>query len=333
MTDWRALPKVELHCHLLGVIDAPMLARLREQGDPLLVEPGELQRAYPVSDLATFKRWLEMLKPYQAANIGLMRPILAAHISNLIAQGIVYTEIMVSPTMFPRTGAEMVRAVHQWREWTLELERGEIQVEYVMVIPRTLAFEVLELDTQRFLELRRANAIVGVALVGVETGESIQRFARAFNRWRDAGLGIEIHAGEHSGPESVRDALDHGKPNRLGHALSAFQDARLLESIKRSNVHLEFCVTSNLRTAAVYKTSMHPISKARGLGLSFSINTDDPGAFQCSMQSEYELLAGALGFTTADFNTVFKNSLAARFQPQLRHKLAQMRKEAKPVEA
>jgi len=36
------------------------------------------------------------------------------------------------------------------------------------------------------------------------------------------------------------------------------------------------------------------VAKARNLGLDFGINTDDPGPFECSMESEYELVAGCL---------------------------------------
>ena len=54
-------------------------------------------------------------------------------------------------------------------------------------------------------------------------------------------------------------------------------------------------------------------------GLSYSLNTDDPGAFDCSMESEYETVAKAFGFDPADFMGVFRQSLAARFEPRLRY--------------
>src|SRR4051812_2865358 len=81
-----ALPKVELHCHLLGVVGPGLLRRIRDGGDGILVEPSSLDAAYPVNDISSFKRWLEVMKPYQAATPEAMRPILAAHVSSLIAQ-------------------------------------------------------------------------------------------------------------------------------------------------------------------------------------------------------------------------------------------------------
>jgi len=319
MTHWLTLPKVELHCHLLGVINPILLQRIWCDGGPVLVEPNMLEAAYPVSDLAAFRRWVEMLKPYQAANVEAMRPLLAAHVANLIAQHVMYAEIMLSPTMFPRELPALLAAFHRWREWTLELEQGRIQIEFIMVIPRTLDPDALEHDTATFIELYHKGLIVGVALVGLETGESIQRFASSFRRWREVGLGIEIHAGEHSGPASIWDALEHGRPDRLGHGLSAFQDRALLDYIRRHNVHLEFCPTSNLCTGAVQHIAQHPIGRAKMCGLSFSLNTDNPGAFESSLQDEYQAVAEAFAFNAADFMAIFRHALAARFQPQLRY--------------
>ena len=313
------LPKVELHCHLLGVVNPPLLREIRQCGGSILLEPSTLDSAYPIHDLGSFKRWVEVLSPYQSSTPDAMRPILAAHITNLIAQHVVYTEIMISPTMFPREFGALFEAFYCWREWAYELERGQIQIEFIMVVPRTLDPDLLRRDTETFVELYREGLIVGVALVGPENGESIQRFASSFSRWREAGLGIEIHAGEHSGPESIREALKYGMPDRLGHSLSAFQDPVLLDELRHTNVHIEFCLTSNLRTGAVKQIGEHPAGRARELGMNFSLSTDNPGAFECSMTSEFHLAMEALGFGPDDFNTIFQNALAARFERKLRH--------------
>jgi aminodeoxyfutalosine deaminase len=313
------LPKVELHCHLLGVIDPALLRQIRHCGGAILVEPAALDAAYPIYDIGSFRRWVEVLKPYQAAPLEATRPVLAAHIANLIAQRVVYSEIMISPTMFPRELPELLEAFHEWREWVYDLERGQVQIEFIMVVPRTLDPDVLKRDTETFVSLYREGLIVGVALVGPENGESIKRFAFSFARWREAGLGIEIHAGEHSGPESIWEALRYGRPDRLGHCLSAFHDSDLVDEIRRRKVHIEFCLTSNVRTGAVMQIKEHPVGRAKDLGMSFSLSTDNPGAFECSLTSEFRLAMEELSFKTDDFKTLFQNALASRFQPKLRY--------------
>ncbi|HYR90226.1 MAG TPA: hypothetical protein VE422_39500 [Terriglobia bacterium] len=319
MSDWLEQPKVELHCHLLGVISPALLRGIQQGGGSILVEPDDLETLHPVSDLASFQRWIDVLKPYQNPTPELMRPILESHVGALIAQHVVYAEIMLSPTMFPLENQALLTAFHRWREWTFEMEKAAIQIEFLVVIPRTLSPEALERDTALCIELKRENLIVGVALVGVESGASIQPFGPSFQRWRDAGLGIEVHAGEHTGTESVWEALEYGFPDRLGHAISAFQDVKLLEQLRSAGIHIEFCPTSNLRTGAVPDIRQHPIGLAKERGLKFSINTDDPGAFDCSMTSEYQRAADNFGFTSEDFRAIFDNSLAARFTPRLRY--------------
>jgi len=319
MSGWMDYPKVELHCHLLGVIDPPLLRAIEQRGGRILVRPDDLERLHPVRDLASFQRWVDLLKPYQSAPPALMRPVLEAHVENLVAQHVRYAEIMLSPAMFPQERRDLLNAFHRWREWAFAMEQGRIQIEFILVVPRTLGPEALARDTEHFIALKREDLIAGVALVGIETGSSIATFRTAFARWRAAGLGIEIHAGEHGGPASVRDALEHGPPDRLGHAVAAFQDPELVDQINSTGIHIEFCLTSNLCTGAVTSLARHPLRIARDLGLCFSLNTDDPGAFGCSLTGECARAAEAFGFSSDDFAAVFRNALEARFERRLRY--------------
>jgi adenosine deaminase len=313
------LPKAELHCHLIGVINPDLLKEIQKGSGSILVDPEVLDAAYPIYDGQSFKRWMNVVKPYQSNAAESLRPVLAAHISSLIEHQVVYSEIMISVTMFPSEISSLLRAFHSWREWVYELEQGKVQIEFVMVVPRTLHADALVRDTETFISLYREELIVGVALVGPEDGKSIERFAPSFTRWRGVGLGIEIHAGEHSGPEAVWDALKHGKPDRLGHAISAFNDLALLDEIRRADIHIEFCLTSNICTGAVRSIQNHPVDLARKLGMNFSLSTDNPGAFECSMTSEFHLASQAFSFDRHDFEAILGNSLASRFQPRLRY--------------
>src|SRR5207247_481664 len=116
------------------------------------------------------------------------------------------------------------------------------------------------------------------------------------------------------------DALEYGFPTRIGHGVAIFEDPRLLGRIQELGIHVEMCPTSNVKTGSVPNIEAHPVRLARDLDLSFSINTDDPGAFECSMNSEYELLEQLFGFQEDDFARVYANSLEARFQPRLRYR-------------
>jgi adenosine deaminase len=47
--------------------------------------------------------------------------------------------------------------------------------------------------------------------------------------------------------------------------------------------------------------------------MNFSINTDDPGPFGCSMLSEYALVAQTFGLTGTDFDRVYVNTIRSGF--------------------
>jgi adenosine deaminase len=171
---------------------------------------------------------------------------------------------------------------------------------------------------ERILTLYREGLVVGVALAGPERGNPVKPFRKTFERFHKAGIGIEIHAGEWCGPESVWDALENGYPDRIGHGVSLFQDPELIDVFQERGIRLELCPTSNLKTGSISRIEEHPVGRAKELGFHFSINTDDPGPFECSMESEYELLSEVFGFEGDDFQRIYAHSLEARFQPVLR---------------
>ena len=81
---------------------------------------------------------------------------------------------MVSPAMFPQERpSALLTAFQRWREWAFEFEQSRLQMEFIMVIPRTLVPEKLQSDVATFIELHREGLMVGVALVG-------ERLARVF---------------------------------------------------------------------------------------------------------------------------------------------------------
>ncbi len=313
----KVLPKVELHCHMDGILDPGMLRDLRRNDPAFPILPEEFERAYPIGNIQSFFGWWNFIRPIEGA-LTYYYPTLGKHIERLKAQGVRYAEVMIAAGELPSDSGEAVEEVRAFRDWVNRQEAGEIQIEFLVAIGRHRTPEAAGKLAGCILALHKAALIVGVALAGPEIGYPVRPFQRTFARFHEAGLGIEIHAGEWCGPESVWDALEHGYPDRIGHGVSLFQDSRLIDLFGERQLHIEFCPTSNLKTGSIAHLEEHPIGKARQLGLNFSVNTDDPGPFECSMASEYELLTRVFGFEESDWQRIYDNSLAARFQPDLR---------------
>lgn len=310
------LPKAEIHCHLDGTLDPAMLREIVQRDPAFPVIPDEFEKAYPIEGHEDFFDWWQFTRAI-SDRLDYFYPILDRHLARLKAQNVRYTELMIPSSRIARDSAQAVDEFGRFRAWIDQQEAEQIQVELLIGIGRNKSAEDFEDTGELILALHRAGLIVGVALAGEERGNPVRPFQESFTRFHEAGLGIEIHAGEWCGPESVWDALEHGHPNRIGHGVSAFQDPRLVEAIRERAIHLEMCPTSNLKTGSITALEAHPIVKAKALGLSFSLNTDDPGVVGCSMLSEYELVSHAFGFGEGDFRHIYANTLQARFQPEL----------------
>jgi adenosine deaminase len=311
------VPKAELHCHLDGILDRTMLRDIRRDDPGFPIDPHEFEQAYPVHDLKSFWNWWRFIDPIEG-ELDNFRPILGQHIARLKAQNVRYAEVMLAHGELPRDPAEAVDKVRAFRKWVDLQEGGDVQIEFLVANGRNCSPEDMAQRGEKCLALYKAGLIVGIAIAGPEQGNPVKPYQKTLARLHEAGIGIEIHAGEWCGPESVWDALEHGYPDRIGHGVSLFQDHELLERVQERRIHIEICPTSNLKTGSVSSIEAHPIRRARDLGLSFSINTDDPGPFECSLASEVELLASAFGFDEDDFRRIYENSLEARFQPELR---------------
>ncbi len=307
-------PKVELHCHLDGILDYNMLLDIQQEDPSFPIIPGEFKQAYPVTNFESFINWWNFTKPIEG-KLKYFRPIISKHIERLRAQNVKYSEIMIPcGKLLSCDKIKTVERVSLFRDWVDNLESDDIQVEFLIVCGRNRSSEELEERVERILLLHENGLIAGVALAGLEKGYPVKPLHKFFTRLHEAGIRIEIHAGEWAGPESVWDALEYGYPDRIGHGVSLFQDEKLIEIIKERQIHIEMCPTSNLKTGSVSRIKEHPVQKAREIGLNFSINTDDPGPLGCSMESEYELLSEVFGFENDDFQRIYVNSLAARFQ-------------------
>ena len=310
--DIPSLKKVELHCHIDGIGHPELLRELQQRGWAVGVPPEVLAGAYPVHDFDSFVHWMETAEGLEGSLSGFL-PLLQLHLERLRQQNVVYTEIMIGSSELHPDKAQMMAEFQHFKSQIRDMSQGEIQVEFLQAFARQISPERLKNLSERILMLFEAGLIRGIAIAGPEKGHPLKPHHRTLARLHAAGVPIEIHAGEWCGPESVREALEYGFPDRIGHGVAVFQDQELLKSVQDRQIHLEICLTSNLKTGSVAHLHEHPVRQARELGLNFSINTDDPGAFECSMNSEYQLLADHFGFQAADFERVYQNSLQARF--------------------
>jgi adenosine deaminase len=303
-----ALPKVELHLHLEGAAPPEFIRGLSKE------KSIDISGIFDASGGYRFRDFWDFLKVYEAACTTLQTPrdfarLVAAVLEDRAADGVVYAETFLSPDFCG--GGDM----SAWREYLAEMEeaarpfRGTIELRGIVTCIRHFGP-----DRARRTALCAAETagqfVTGFGIAGDERTGKPGDFSWAFDCAREAGLRLTAHAGEWGGPESVRDALDALRPERIGHGVRAIEDLALVDRLAEAGTVLEVCPGSNVALGLYPTFAAHPVARLREREVVVTLSTDDPPFFHTSLKKEYEALARAFGWTESDFRAM--NAAAAR---------------------
>jgi adenosine deaminase/aminodeoxyfutalosine deaminase len=165
-------------------------------------------------------------------------------------------------------------------------------------------------ETLRLRELY--SSLLGIGIGGDEVNYPAKAFWEVFHRAKAAGLRTTAHAGEATPPSAIGDAISIGA-ERIGHALRLMEDPTLIASLQCSQLPLEICITSNLRTRCCRSLEDHPLRRYFDAGVMVTLNSDDPAMFETTLLGEYEIAQTAFRFTQAEMKTLACNSFASSF--------------------
>ncbi|MBM7776345.1 aminodeoxyfutalosine deaminase [Actinokineospora baliensis] len=319
----HALPKVELHLHLVG--SAPLdsvleLARRHPDGG-VPVDRDDLVRFYEFTDFTHF------ITVYGNVS-GLVRTgadittLLVGIARDLAASNAHYAEVTVTAFDHLKNGmdpAELAEALTLGRKRALA-EHGVI-LAWVFDIPAGLERASDETSIDWVLTYM-PEGTVGFGVGGQEAGMPRSSFRRSFDRAREAGLRSVPHAGETVGPEEIWAAIRDLGAERIGHGVSAVRDQNLLRHLAHEGIPLEVCPTSNLCTRAVADINSHPLPRLLEAGVPVTLATDDPGMFHTDLNREYLLCHEHLGLTRGELADIARTGVRSAFcAPELRDEL------------
>ena len=309
-----ALPKAELHVHLVGSASPKSVLELARRHPSLGVptEEDALRAFFAFTDFAHF------IEVYIAVN-ALVRTaedveVLTYQVAgDLAAQRVRYAEVTVTPDSHLLQG---VAADALAEALTVARRRARedlgVELAWVFDIPGELGLRS-GLRTIEWVEGHAPEGSVGFGLGGPELGVPRAQFAEIFARARALGLHSVPHAGETTGPQTIRDAMTHLAADRIGHGIAAAQDPALMAELAQRQIALEVCPTSNLRTRAVASYSEHPLPTLVAAGIQVSIGSDDPGMFATTLSEEYAVAAELLGLDAAGVAELARASVRASY--------------------
>lgn len=307
----RGMPKVELHVHLEGSLERERIAAIAaELGEPL---PRPVEHLFEFDSLSSFLDFLDWTCSIvrTAESAAQVAYDFAARASR---DGTLYAEVIINPT--------------HWQQWDL----GELIEALTVGFERAqadglaechLLLSILRAQTGddalalvEWMGRHRPRRVLGLSIDGDEAraGRTGPRFAAAYARAGELGFGRTAHAGESSGAEGVRDALDLLHVDRIDHGVRAVDDPAIVQRLVDESIPLNVCISSNL--VHLYPDlASHPLVALHDAGVPVTINTDDPGYLGIDLTGEFLKAAAATGWGLAELAAVSRQAIDAAFCP------------------
>jgi adenosine deaminase len=156
------------------------------------------------------------------------------------------------------------------------------------------------------------DAVVAFGVAGDEAAP-LSPYRAVVERAAAAGVHLVHHAGETGGAASVREALDVGRADRIGHGIRSLEDPELVARLRDQRVPLEVCPSSNVVLGLVPSLAAHPLPALVEAGLVVTLNTDIPSVTGRTLSAEYAAVRDTFGWTDEDLGHVAHAAVDASF--------------------
>jgi adenosine deaminase len=317
----HAMPKVDLHRHLEGSLRLETLAEIaQEHGIDLPSYDIEYLRPFVTvaNEEPDFHRFLEKFRllrrfyPNQAA----VERIAYEAVADAAEDNIKYLELRFNPVAQARVQGFSLDEVTTWVCDAVARAQDDFRVRTNLII-QIGRDESVDLASQiaDVALAHRDKGVVGLDLAGDEVRYPAGGFAEVFQRARQEGLHITVHAGEAGGADNVREAIELLGAQRIGHGMRAIEDSEVVRLVREHGVILEICPTSNLQTGAVRRFGQHPLIDLIALGVRVTVNTDDPSVSDTTLTDEYIAVILAMGVALEQIKRAIVTAAEGSFQP------------------
>lgn len=312
------LPLTDIHRHLDGNIRPQTILDLGRQHN-LSLPASTLDALIPhvqvtsnEPDLVSFLSKLDWGVKV-LASLDACRRVAYENVEDAANNGLHYVELRFSPGYMAMTHQLPVEGVVEAviagvREGCRDFN---VEARLIGIMSRTFGETACLRELDALLAHR--DGITALDLAGDELGFPGSLFLSHFNRARDAGLRITVHAGEAAGPDSIWQAIRELGAERIGHGVKAIEDRGLMDFLAEQRIGVESCLTSNIQTSTVASLAQHPLKAFLEHGVLASINTDDPAVQGIDIQHEYRVAAPAAGLTPTQIRQAQINGLEIAF--------------------
>ena len=311
--DLAMLPKVELHVHLEGTIDAATATLLAERHGEVVADTLDLpDGAYP----PRYRDFAHFLATFLATTRQIRTPddlaTVAANFARSQAeQHVRYTEVTFTALTHVAAGMEPAAMWQALRDGFAEAP--DVRIALIVDHVRDLGVDASHRTVQLVAD---ADApIVALGLTGTEGSVEERAFEHLRAAATDLGLGMVVHAGESGTAANIRAALDDLGSDRIAHGIAVVEDRDLLSRVVRAKVPFDVCPSSNVATGSVPSLEEHPFTRMWEAGVNVTVNSDDPPFFATTLSEELQRVTRLAALTRRDVAELQRRAIRASFAP------------------
>ena len=303
----KALPKVELHCHMDGSLSREFI----ESQLGRAVQPEELSVSDDCTSLAEYLEKFALPgqcimdeKGLAAAGYDVLR--------TMSQENVRYAEIRFAP-LLSETSSMNCRAVIEALLKGLERGRADFGTEFG-VITCAMRHHSQE-DNSRMLKIAREYLGYGVCaadLAGAEASYPMSQFMELFQNAHKLEMPFTLHAGECGSVQNIIDSVKAGA-GRIGHGIAMQGHLDIQKELADRGIGIEMCPISNLQTKAVNSPAEYPIREFLNAGLKVSVNTDNRTVSNTSLTKELAFIQNTYGIQDEEIQLMMKNAVDTAF--------------------
>jgi adenine deaminase len=311
------IPKVELHVHLEGTLEAEMKFALAKRNglDLPFADVAAMKQSYVYHDLPSF-----LAIYYDGMKVLLTEQdfydLTHAYLTKAAAQNVIYAELFFDPQEHLKRGVAMeaiiggIARAQEDADQTLGIG-SQLVLCFVRDLSAESAMEALD------AALPMKDKLVGIGLDSDEKDNPPEKFAAHFAKARGQGLKITTHCdidqiGTHDNIRMVISTID---VDRIDHGGNILEVPDLIAMAKEKDLAFTICPTFS----GTLRNGPKPVDVVRGMldaGLKVTINSDDPAY----MASEYmnEVLVRAVSrsqLSKAELVEIQRNAFDATWLP------------------
>ncbi|EAI4429217.1 adenosine deaminase [Campylobacter lari] len=311
-TFLQNIPKVELHLYIEGSLEPKMMFDLARKNNITLKYKSEeeIKKAYDFSNLQDF---LDIY--YQGANVLQTKQdfydLTFAYMKKCKEQNVVHTEIFFDPQTHTARNIPLKDVIEGIWE-ALQKAKSEFGISSFLIacILRHLS-EDEGLKTLDELCLYK-DKIKAIGLDSSELNNPPFKFKNLFQKAKEEGFLLVMHAGEEGSSEYIKQALKLSV-SRIDHGVRCEEDLELVKQLAKSQIPLTMCPLSNIKLKVFNTMQEHNILKLLRQNLCVCVNSDDPAYFGGYILENFNALDKAFKLSKDEVRKLCINAINASF--------------------